>query len=113
MEHSEIELAGQSRAESLRSYLRRVRQSEIVRVIQGKVPKLIQKNLKGPKRVQFCVQKGSTLVPKVLKGPKKGPKGPFNKVCPGLSWSVQVCPGLCHSVYFSPTELLKRKRERL
>ena len=38
------------------------------------------------------------VVQKDLKGPKKGHKGPFSKVCPGLSRSVQVCPSLCHSV---------------
>ena len=34
------------------------------------------------------------VVQKDLKDPKKGPKGPFDKVCPGLC----VCPSLCHSV---------------
>ena len=31
------------------------------------------------------------VVQKDLKGHKKGPKGSFNKVCPGLSRSVPVC----------------------
>ena len=31
------------------------------------------------------------VVQKDLKGPKKGPKGPFRKVCPGLSQSVSLC----------------------
>ena len=36
------------------------------------------------------------VVQKDLKGPKKGPKGPFIMVCPGLSRSVPVCVTLCH-----------------
>ena len=32
----------------------------------------------------------NTVVQKDLKGPKKGPKGPFNKVCPGLCHSVSL-----------------------